>query len=89
MDIASVPADITGLTVIPDLSVLRPEYEARLGQQAGNLAADALPIRGWYVAYDMRSDGIECFICEREKPDGSIQSVSWDARHIRRVCRPR
>lgn len=40
MDVGGAPNDITGWTVIPDLPTLRTDYQAALGQQAGNYAAD-------------------------------------------------
>lgn len=85
----SVP-DVTGWKVIPDVTALRASYQKEMGQQAGWNAAESLPIKGWKVVFDLRLDGLaDGFVCERQKPDGSVSSVCWDACFIRSFHPPR
>jgi hypothetical protein len=82
--------DATGCRVIPDLVALRAEYKMQSGQQAGSYLADALPADGWYVAFDMRLDGLpDGFVCERKNADGFVSSIMWDARFIRSYFPPK
>lgn len=84
------PTSIVGWKVIPDVSKLRVEYKREMGQQAGNYAADALPIDGWRCVFDLRDDGLtDGFVCEFTKPDGCVMSLSWNASQIRSVWPPK
>lgn len=91
IDIKNLPApDLKGWRVIPDVSALRSLYQKDMGQQRGTYAADALPLTGWTIVFDLRLDGLpDGFVCERPKGDGSVASVCWDARYIRSLHPPR
>jgi hypothetical protein len=89
MKLDKITPNVTGWSVIPDLNAIRKECKARLGQQAGNTAADSLRVDGWKVAHDMRLDGLsDGFVCERKNPDGSVASVCWTASMIRSMYPP-
>lgn len=79
--------DAVGMKVIPDIDALRTAYQQELGLQRGNYAADALPVDGWTCVYDMRLIGRKkgALICERAKPDGSIQSLDLQPEFVRSV----
>jgi hypothetical protein len=84
MQLADVPpGSLVGWRVIPSLLILRAKFHMRLGFNAGDRAADAIPVQGWFVAFDMRDDGCkDGFVCERTDPNGKVNSVSWDANEI-------
>jgi hypothetical protein len=80
---------LVGWIVIPDLHILRGEYQRDMGQQRGDYAANATPADGWRVAFDLRDDGLhDGLVCERANLDGSVASVVWDAQHITGVYPP-
>lgn len=74
---------LVGWKVIPCITELRAQFHRRMGIAAGDRAADALPLRGWLVVFDMREDGCaDGFVCQHADPDGSVRSVVWDADEI-------
>ena len=89
---AALPSekDVTGWTVIPDLAVLRAEYRATMGREAGNRATDQLSAKGWRVVFDLRLDGCpDGFVCEMDRADGSVVSVVWSASQVRSFHAPK
>ena len=84
MRLAEVPTtSLVGWRVLPSLVTLRAKLHADLGHAAGDRAADAIPVQGWTVAFDMRDDGCRNgFVCARTDPDGRVHSVLWDADDI-------
>lgn len=84
------PTSIVGHYLLPDLTVLRAEYQAAMGVARGNAALDRLPVTGWYCVFDMRDEGCtDGFVCQFDLPDGSVRSVDFEARHIKHVLHQR
>jgi hypothetical protein len=81
---------IVGYYVLPNLTVLRAEYQVSMGIAAGNQAVDSLPVTGWYCVHDMRFEGCsDGFICQYDLPNGDVRSADFSARHIKRVLHQR
>ena len=78
--------DLKGWRVVPDLSAIRQDLRRSHGLRQTQILADNMVADGWRVAFDLREDGIpDELVCERERADGSVQSVVWHARLIRCV----
>lgn len=88
--LADLPSDVTGYRVVPDIEALRLSYRSQFGEQAGDAAADSLPLTGWIVITDMRRDGAhDGFVCQRRAiGDGSLGSAYWTSAQIHAVHPP-